>query len=153
MAVDQQLDALTHAIIDAIITVHRVLGPGFLEGVYQRALLIELGKRGLPVKTEMEVTVAYDGQLVGRHRVDLVVGERVLVELKTVEELHAAHYAQVRAYLRATRLDVGLLVNFSKERADYRRVMPGELIPSVPLHPHIPSIGPIDHHAALPGNG
>ena len=126
MAVDQQLDALTHAIIDAIITVHRVLGPGFLEGVYQRALLIELSKRGVPVKTEMEVTVEYDGQLVGRHRVDLIVGERVLVELKTVEELHAAHYAQVRAYLRATRLGVGLLVNFSKERADYRRVMPGE---------------------------
>ncbi len=126
MTVDQQLDALTHAIIDAIITVHRVLGPGFLEGVYQRALLIELSKRGVPVKTEMEVTVEYDGQLVGRHRVDLIVGERVLVELKTVEELHAAHYAQVRAYLRATRLGVGLLVNFSKERADYRRVMPGE---------------------------
>ena len=126
VAVDQQLDALTHAIIDAIITVHRVLGPGFLEGVYQRALMIELAKRDLSVKTEMEVTVEYEGQLVGRHRVDLVVGDRVLVELKTVEDLHPAHYAQVRAYLRATKLRTGLLVNFSKERADYRRVMIGE---------------------------
>jgi GxxExxY protein len=62
--------------------------------------------------------------LVGRHRLDLVVGGRVIVELKTVEELNKAHYAQVRSYLRATALPVALLVNFAKVRADYRRIEP-----------------------------
>jgi GxxExxY protein len=115
-------DPLTHAIIEAIITVHKVLGPGFIESVYHRALIIELTKNAVSVATEVEVEVHYDGQLVGRHRVDLIVEGRVLVELKTVEDLAKAHYAQVRSYLRATGLPVGLLVNFSKEKADYRRV-------------------------------
>lgn len=115
-------DPLTHAIIQATITVHTVLGPGFIESVYQRALAIELEKHGLTVATEVEVTIRYDGQLVGRHRLDFVVNGRVIVELKTVEDLGKAHYAQVRSYLRATGLPVALLVNFSKEQADYRRV-------------------------------
>jgi len=119
----QESDKLTGAIIDAIIVVHRVLGPGFVEAVYQRALAIELGKRGLSLATEVEVKIEYDGQLVGRHRLDLVIDDRVLVELKTVDDLGKVHYAQVRSYLRATGLPVALLVNFSKERADYRRIM------------------------------
>lgn len=114
--------AVTHTIIQAIITVHRVLGPGFLEGIYQRALIIELHKLGLRVSTEFDVPIEYDGQLVGRHRLDLVLNDCVIVELKTVEELSKAHYAQVRSYLRATRFPVALLVNFSTEMADYRRI-------------------------------
>jgi GxxExxY protein len=117
-----ELDALTGAIIDAIITVHKTLGPGLIESIYHRAMVIELTNRGLPLKTESEVTVGYDGQIVGRHRLDLSVGDRVLVERKTVEALSHAQYAQVRSYLRATGLPVALLVNFSKEHADYRRV-------------------------------
>jgi len=115
-------DPLTRAIIEAIITVHQVLGPGFIESVYQKAFIIELTKSALSVATEAEVEVRYDGQLVGRHRIDLIVEGRVLVELKAVDELVKAHYAQVRSYRRATGLPVGLLVNFSKEKADYRRV-------------------------------
>ena len=117
-----EIDSLTHAIIQAIIIVHRTLGPGFIESIYQRALIIELAKAGLDVATEFEVAVEYDGQTIGRHRLDLVVNGRVIVELKTVEDLSRAHYAQVRSYLRATRLPVALLVNFSTEKADYRRI-------------------------------
>jgi GxxExxY protein len=115
-------DPLTRSIIEAIIRVHSVLGPGFIESVYHRALIIELTKQALAVATEVEVEVHYEGQLVGRHGMDLVVEGRVLVELKTVEELARAHYAQVRSYMRATGLPVALLVNFSKEKADYRRI-------------------------------
>jgi GxxExxY protein len=113
-------DDLTYRIIDAIIKVHSELGPGFLEGTYQRALTIELRKRGHAVATEVDVSISYDGQVIGRHRLDLVVASAVRV--KTVEDLGRIHYAQVRSYLRATGLSIALLVNFSKERADYRRI-------------------------------
>jgi GxxExxY protein len=118
-------DALTYSIIEAVIKVHAVLGPGFVESIYHRALVIEMRKRGLPVEHEVEVEIQYDGQMVGRHRLDLVVDRRVIVELKTVEDLSKAHYAQVRSYLRTTGLPVALLVNFSKEKADYRRIESG----------------------------
>jgi len=115
-------DALTYGIIEAVIKVHAVLGRGFVESVHHRALAIELRKRALAVEHEVEVEIEYDGHVVGRHRLDLVVDRRVIVELKTVEELGRPHYAQVRSYLRATGLPVALLVNFSKEKADYRRI-------------------------------
>ncbi len=118
------LDTLTHGIIDAIFRVHRVLGPGFLEVVYQRALAVELRLRGIPIRIEWEITVQYEGEAVGRHRLDLVVADRVIVEIKTVEEFAKAHYAQVRSYLKATGMPVALLVNFSKESAEFRRVEP-----------------------------
>ncbi len=113
---------LTETIIEAIIAVHRTLGPGFLESVYQRALVIELRDRGLAVANEKEVPITYRGQLVGRHRLDLIINDSVILELKTVEDLSKAHYAQVRSYLKATGLPVALLVNFSKEKADFRRI-------------------------------
>ena len=90
-------DALTRAIIDAIIRVHRQLGPGFLESIYRNALAIELGKQGLQFEPEKEVIVRYDAEPVGRHRLDLVVEGAVVVELKTVEDLSKAHYAQIRS--------------------------------------------------------
>jgi GxxExxY protein len=115
-------DDLMPIVIDAIRHVHRVLGPGFLEGIYQRALLLELRKRGVEVATERSFVVRYDNQEIGRHRLDMVVANRIIVELKTVPELSKAHYAQVRSYLRATGLPLALLVNFSKEQADWRRI-------------------------------
>ena len=118
-----EADALTYAIIEAIIKVHNGLGPGFLESVYHRALAIELMKQSIRFATEVDVDIEYVGHVVGRHRLDLVVDDRVIVELKTVEELGKVHYAQVRSYLRATDLPIALLVNFSKEKADYRRIV------------------------------
>lgn len=115
-------DAITRDIIAAIIEVHTVLGPGFLEGIYRRALMLELRARGLRVGTEVEVEIAYNGVIVGQHRLDLLVEDMVIVELKTVEALSRAHYAQVRSYLKATGKPVALLVNFAGDRADYRRI-------------------------------
>lgn len=115
-------EELTGKIIECIIAVHQELGPGFLESIYRRALLIEMRKQGLAAETEKEVIIYYDGQEVGRHRLDILAEERVVVELKTVESLSKAHYAQVRSYLKATVLELGILVNFTGEKADFRRV-------------------------------
>ena len=100
-------DPLTAAIIDAVIKVHKELGPGFGEAIYRRALLIELRKREMTVGTEVEVDVTYVGEIIGRYRIDLLVERRVIVELKAIEKLAAVHYAQVRSYLHATRLPLG----------------------------------------------
>ncbi|HEX2167711.1 MAG TPA: GxxExxY protein [Longimicrobiales bacterium] len=116
-------DKLTGRVIQCIIQVHQTLGPGFLEKVYRRALIIEFGKQRLAIESEKEVAVYYCGEMVGIHRLDILVEQRVIVELKTVETLSKAHYAQVRSYLRATRLEVALLVNFADHRADFRRVL------------------------------
>ncbi|NLI78836.1 MAG: GxxExxY protein [Candidatus Riflebacteria bacterium] len=113
---------LTDRIIHACIAVHRELGPGFLETIYHQALRIELGKQGIPFETEREIKVFYQGVQVGLHRLDLVVGNEVVVELKTVEDLAGRFYAQVRSYLKAANLQVGLLVNFSGMKIDVRRV-------------------------------
>ena len=113
---------LTREIIGKIIRVHQALGPGFLEKVYQKALIFELERSSLRVETEKEVVIRYEDQEVGRHRLDLLVEGKVIVELKTVENLSHAHYAQIRSYLKATGLKIGLLVNLSSVMADFRRI-------------------------------
>jgi GxxExxY protein len=113
---------LTQRIIFCIIRVHQVLGPGFLESVYRRALLLELQRERLAAEVEKEFVVRYDGREVGRHRLDILVEGRVIVELKTVETLGKAHYAQVRSYARATGAPIALLVNFAADRVDFRRI-------------------------------
>lgn len=118
---------ITERVILAVIKVHQVLGPGFLERVYHNALSIELQNHGLLVECEKEVTIYYENEVVGVHRLDLLVEDRVVIELKTVEELSGIHYAQLRSYLRATNKRVGLLINLAKEKADYR---PVEVSPS-----------------------
>jgi len=122
MEVRSYSDPLTEKIIQCIVTVHRKLGPGFLESIYRNALMIELRRAALKVEYEREVRILYDGYEVGLHRLDIVVEDRVIVELKTVDCLVPAHYAQVRSYLQATGLKTALLVNFSKERSDFRRI-------------------------------
>lgn len=117
-----QQDELTKIIIQCIIKVHSILGPGFLESIYRKALLIELRAHNACVETEVEVLVFYNGEKVGYHRLDLLVDKRVIVELKTVESLSSAHYAQVRSYMKATNVPVAILVNFSREKADFRRI-------------------------------
>jgi GxxExxY protein len=115
-------DELTRRIISCLIRVHQTLGPGFLEGIYKNALAKELRRSGLAFEVEREIAITYEGDEVGRYRLDLLVEGRVIVELKAVDELSRAHYAQLRAYLKAAGLRRGLLVNFSKPMADCRRV-------------------------------
>jgi len=119
---DMSDDTLTEIIISCIIRVHQILGPGFLESVYRRALIIELKKKNLSIESEKEVIIYYEGQEVGCHRLDILVENSVIIELKCVDAISKAHYAQVRSYLKATRLPIALIVNFSREMADYRRI-------------------------------
>jgi len=93
--------------------VHRILGPGLLEGVYERALCIELKLRGIPFAYEAKLPASYKGHPVGEIRLDLLVGDALIVELKSVEELTQVHTAQLLSYLRLTGIKLGLLINFN----------------------------------------
>ena len=117
-----QDDKLTGRIVQSIIRVHQALGPGFLESVYRKAMLVDMKNRNISVETEKEVLIFYEGERVGWHRLDLFVEDEVIVELKTVEDLSKAHYAQVRSYLKATGKKLAILVNSAKSKADFRRV-------------------------------
>src|ERR1051325_5514915 len=101
---DTATDELARAVIGAAIEVHRHLGPGFLESVYEESLAIELTARQIRFERQKEISVLYKGEQVGRHRVDLFVGDSLIVELKTVESLSEIHKAQVISYLKATGL-------------------------------------------------
>ena len=118
----KNVDPLTAKIIECVIAVHSELGPGFDEPIYHNAMVIEANKRRLQFETQHPVTIFYDGHIVGKQRLDLVFEGRVVVELKAVEQLVKKHYSQLRAYLRATGLQVGLLVNFDEEKATFRRI-------------------------------
>ena len=114
-------EELTQKIIGCAMTVHRTLGTGFLESVYQNALTHELRKIGIEVACEKNIQVSYDGVVVGDFVVDLLVNECILVENKAVLKLVAAHEAQLVNYLTATGIEVGLLFNFGASSLEYRR--------------------------------
>jgi GxxExxY protein len=116
-------EKLTEAIIGAAITVHKKLGPGFIESIYENALVIELRKRGLIVDQQMEVSIAYDGIEVGKHRLDLLVEKTIVLELKSIKNIEDIHFAIVRSYLKALKLEHGLLLNFGKLTLDVKRVI------------------------------
>jgi GxxExxY protein len=118
-----ELEELTGKIIGAAIEVHRVLGPGFIESIYENALVLELLPLGLKTDQQYEVAVKYRGKPVGLHRVDLFIDSRVVVELKTVREFDDIHFVVVRSYLRALGLKHGLLLNFAKEKLEVKRVI------------------------------
>ncbi len=116
-------DELTAEIIGAAFQVHKTLGAGFLEKVYENAMVIELKKRGLRVAQQAPIVVFYEGIQVGDYFADLLVNEEVVVELKAVEELAPAHEVQLVNYLQGTGLDIGLLINFGsavKVKRKYR---------------------------------
>jgi len=108
-----ELDDITGAIVDASVRIHRELGPGLLEGVYEVVLARALERRGLQVVRQRVVCIEYDGMVFEEgFRADLVVEDRVVVELKSVERLAAVHSKQLLTYLRLMHLPVGLLINF-----------------------------------------
>ena len=107
-----EVEAQVTATIGCAVEVHSRLGPGFVEAVYHEAMAIELEHRGLRFKREYEVPMAYGGRPLRCHRLDLLVEDAIVVELKAVEHLDAIHQAQLMSYLKATGLHVGLLMNF-----------------------------------------
>ena len=114
---------LTGKIIEAAYKVHNTLGFGFLENVYQNALSIELGRTGLQFDIEKAILVYYEKSLVGEYKADILVDEKVILELKAVKELNSAHETQLVNYLKATGLEVGLLINFGKSVEVRRKVL------------------------------
>jgi GxxExxY protein len=107
------LDALARTVIDSAFEVHGVLGPGYGEMVYENALCVELRLRAIAYERQSATLVEYKGHCVGEGRLDLIVGGRLLVELKAVPALAPVHTAQVLAYLKATGQTLGLLINFN----------------------------------------
>lgn len=108
----ERQEELVSQFIDAAIEVHRDLGPGYDEAVYENALVVEMDLRGIPYERQKIVEVFYKGTRVGEGRLDLFLGGEVVVELKAVEQLNKKHMAQVISYLKGTKKPLGLLVNF-----------------------------------------
>jgi len=118
-----QFDDLSGRVIEAAIAVHRELGPGFLESIYESALRTALRHRGLVYEAQKEVTVVFEGEEAGVHRLDLVVEGEIVVELKVIKALEDVHFAQAKSYLKATGLHVGLLLNFNAPTLIVKRVV------------------------------
>ena len=108
------INDLTGEIIGAAIEVHKTLGPGLLESIYEECICIEFGKRGMAYDRQKEINIEYKGvRLESKYRIDLMVSQMIIVELKTVDEFAPIHDAQVLSYLKLTKLKVGLLINFN----------------------------------------
>ena len=117
------LNEIVEKTVGAVYEVGRVLGAGFLEKVYERALTLELRRRGLRVETQVPIDVRYKGESVGEYFTDVLVEGRVIVELKCVREFANEHVAQCLNYLRATNLHLALLVNFQNPKIEWRRLV------------------------------
>lgn len=115
-------EELTHKIIGCAMKVHSVLGNGFQEVIYQRALAIEMQKQGVGFQREMVMTIFYDGIDIGTRRVDFFVEETIMLELKAIIKLDEVHLAQAMNYCQAYNLPIGLLINFGAKSLEFKRV-------------------------------
>jgi len=117
------LNDITYKINGAVFEVNRVLGAGFLEKIYENALLIELRDCDLKAETQIPVKVEYKGHVIGEYFPDILVEKQVILELKAIEQLHKIHEAQLLNYLKATGIKVGLLINFKHPKAEIKRMV------------------------------
>ena len=120
---DYSLRPITEQLIGAAYEVHNVLGYGFLERVYQQAMQVELKARGVKVELEPKIKVQFKGVIVGDYAADLLVEAKIIVELKTDSEYQSIHEAQLLNELRGTGMKVGYLINFGRERVEYKRMV------------------------------
>ena len=116
-------EPLSHKIIEVAISVHRELGPGFIESVYHRAMEVALRNAGLFFETEKEIRICFRGVDVGSHRLDLIVERQFIVELKAVKAFEDIFFAKLKSYLKAAGLYVGLLMNFNAPSLAVKRVV------------------------------
>jgi GxxExxY protein len=137
-----EVDELARRIIGAAIEVHRELGPGYLESVYEEALAQEFDRQEIPFQRQYGFSVLYKGKGVGEGRIDFVVAEKIVLELKAVDKVAPIHSAQVISYLRATQCELGLLINFNERllRSGVQRIV-------LSRHPH-PNLGALGALAA-----
>jgi len=118
-----EYEGLTDKIIGCAIEVHKKLGPGFLEPIYENAFIIESQKQNLQVDRQREVVIKYDSIEVGRHRLDLIIDDTIVVELKAVKNIEDVHFAIVKSYLKALGKEHGLIINFSQKVLEVKRVI------------------------------
>ena len=114
---------ITSKIIGCAIEVHKTLGNGFQEVIYQRALAIEMLQQELLFSREQEMSILYKGQPIGKRRVDFFVENKIMVELKAIIQIEDVHLAQAINYLEAYKLEIGLLINFGARKLQFKRVM------------------------------
>lgn len=114
---------LTFAVIGSAMEVHRILGPGFLEAVYQGALERELTLRGIPFERKVKLPVIYKDLIIGEYESDLIIDKKFIVEIKAISKFNASHQAQAMHYLAATGLRLALLLNFGTGSLEHRRVI------------------------------
>ena len=112
---------MTYQIRGAVFEVNRVLGAGFLEKVYERALLLELGERDLKAESQAPINVKYKNHNVGEYFADIVVEDKIILELKAIDSLQKIHEAQILNYLKATGNKIGFLINFTHPKAEIKR--------------------------------
>jgi GxxExxY protein len=122
MGIELKQKDLTEPIIGAAIAVHRHLGPGFLESIYEEAVCVEFDEMGIPYERQKPVQLTYRGKPIGEHRLDLLVGGNIVVELKAIAALEKIHFSVVRSYMKAVGCDVGLLLNFATMPLTVKRV-------------------------------
>ena len=114
---------LTYKIIGCAMKVHRELGYGFLEKVYENALLVLLEKEGIKARQQYPISVYFENKVVGEYFADILVEDKVLIELKAIERTANTHTAQLLNYLKATKIRLGLLINFSPRKLEYERII------------------------------
>ncbi len=118
-----QFEELSGRILEAVVQVHKALGPGFLEAIYEQAMAVAFRHRGIQFEKQKEVHIYFEGEDLGIHRIDLIVEGQIIVELKAVKTFEDIHYAQTKSYLKATGLHVGLLLNFNVATLAIKRIV------------------------------
>lgn len=118
----EQINELSNKIIGYAIKVHKAIGPGFIEKMYTKALAYELEKDKIKFTKEKLIKVKYEGLLLGEHRLDFLIADEIILEIKAVYEINNFHMAQMLSYLKATNKRLGLILNFSRSRLEIKRV-------------------------------
>jgi len=116
-------EELSFQVMSAVFEVHNVLGSGFLEKVYEHALLKEFGIRGIPVEGQKEILVSYKGDNIGLYYADILVDDKIIIELKSIVKLTQLHEAQLLNYLKATGIKLGYLINMGSNSVEYKRLV------------------------------
>lgn len=119
----EQINELSNRVIGYAIKVHKSLGPGFIEKIYTRALVYELKKNKIKFVTEKPIKINYEGFPLGEHRLDFLIEDTIILEVKAVYEINNFHMAQILSYLKATDKKLGLILNFSRSKLEIKRVV------------------------------
>ncbi len=114
---------LSYAIIAICLDVHSILGPGYSEKIYEEAVVRDLQRKGIPFERQKQIDVFYKGDKLGDHRIDIIVDNKIILELKAVSDLNSTFEAQVFSYLKSTKMKLGVLVNFGKKKLEQKRIV------------------------------